>query len=103
MHLFHLKAERGQNDSGAMTTGLVAADTLFDAFVLVPDGNTVKAARVELGVAQGPVRLIGCVNTPGDPRTDPSREDQALGPTGQCRLPAAHQLRWDGRISQRRG
>lgn len=67
MHLFHLNAEHAQDEPGSMRTWLVVADSLFGAMILVPDGDIVRAARVELGAASGPERLIGCVEPPREP------------------------------------
>lgn len=85
-----------------MRTWLVVADSLFDAMTLVSDGNTVRAARVELGAASGPERLIGCLEPPGEPRPDLRQNDQALRAANQYGTSVAHQHRRSGRVTRHR-
>lgn len=103
MHLFHLKAEPRQDEAGGMRTWLVVADSLFDAMVLVPNGNIVRAARVELGAASGPARLIGSVEPSREPRPGLRQHDQAPHLANQYRPSVAHQHRRSGWITRRRG
>ena len=64
MNIFHLHAEKAQGGTRDAETWLVIADNLFDAISFVPEGFCVKAVEIQLAVAAGPGRVVGCFGAP---------------------------------------
>lgn len=64
MNIFHLHAEKEQGGTRDTGTWLVIADSLFDAISFVPEDFCVKAIEIQLAVAAGPGRVVGCFGAP---------------------------------------
>jgi hypothetical protein len=58
MNLFLLHVEKEQGARSRSRTWLVVADSLFEAMSVVPEGVSVTAVEVQVGVAVDPPRVI---------------------------------------------
>ena len=64
MSLFHLYAEKEQDRRRSLRAWLVIAESLFEAFSLVPEGYSVKAAEVRVGTVSGRRRVLRWTASP---------------------------------------
>lgn len=103
MNVFHIEAEREQDETAGVRTWLVVAGNLFEAMSLVPDGYTVKSVEVQLDAVPGPGRVIGWMGPPPSAcRPTQNGHGSLVCPTNRHGAHRAHEHRATGWPAQPR-